>query len=326
MFAHEYGHAVQSRNGDLDSASPTIYSEQQADCFAGAWVARAANGEASGVTFSDDDVRNGLIAMMSVRDPVGTDQFSQGGHGSAFDRVGAFQVGFAEGPGRCVELIDDPLPLVPNRLSASELSSLGNLPFGYDDGRDRPAPGRRPKCLLAGDDRRGRGRHSTRSTSSRSTDADEIDCDDVRQATWRRAPSCAPRPESCSSTSRSAIQRHDEFGDFAVGYMLGTAWAEAAQLALDSPLTGEGRALATTASSGHGSRRSSPTPPGTPRRRGPDGPDLGRRPRRGDQHRARGRRRVHDADDELGSGFEKIASFRGGVLEGLAACTARLGG
>ena len=40
------------------------------------------------------DVRAGLLAMLSVRDPVGTNQFVPGGHGSAFDRVGAFQEGF----------------------------------------------------------------------------------------------------------------------------------------------------------------------------------------------------------------------------------------
>ena len=35
--------------------------------------------------------------MLEVRDPVGTDQFVEGGHGSAFDRVGAFQEGFVNG-------------------------------------------------------------------------------------------------------------------------------------------------------------------------------------------------------------------------------------
>ena len=37
---------------------------------------------------------------------------------------------------------------------------------------------------------------------------------------------------------------YDRFGDFVVGYMLGGAWSEAAQQALDSPLAGEERALA----------------------------------------------------------------------------------
>ena len=76
-------------------------------------------------------MRTGLIAMIAVRDPVGIDQFSAGGHGSAFDRVGAFQVGFTEGPARCAELIDDPLPLVPNMFRPDDPDPDGNAPFGY---------------------------------------------------------------------------------------------------------------------------------------------------------------------------------------------------
>ena len=37
---------------------------------------------------------------------------------------------------------------------------------------------------------------------------------------------------------------YDDFGDFAVGYVIGLAWAEAAQTALGSMLEGEHRALA----------------------------------------------------------------------------------
>ena len=63
--------------------------------------------------------------MIAVRDPLGTDQFDAGGHGSAFDRVGAFQVGFVEGPARCAGLLDDPLPLVDN-ASARPTHGRGN--------------------------------------------------------------------------------------------------------------------------------------------------------------------------------------------------------
>ena len=38
VLAHEFGHAIQFRAGDLDSGFSTILTEQQADCFAGAWV------------------------------------------------------------------------------------------------------------------------------------------------------------------------------------------------------------------------------------------------------------------------------------------------
>ncbi len=118
VLAHEFGHAIQLRAGNLDRALATILTEQQADCFAGAWTGRAARGEASTLTYSDGDVRAGLIAMTKVSDPVGIDQFDEGGHGSGFDRIGAFQVGYVEGPARCAEILDDPLPLVPNQFTS----------------------------------------------------------------------------------------------------------------------------------------------------------------------------------------------------------------
>ena len=61
VLAHEFGHAVQSRAGELDRGLPTIVTEQQADCFAGAWVRRRRTGEAPGLAFTDADVRTGLI-------------------------------------------------------------------------------------------------------------------------------------------------------------------------------------------------------------------------------------------------------------------------
>jgi predicted metalloprotease len=47
VFAHEFGHAIQLRSGALDRALPTILTEQQADCFAGAWTSRVATGEST---------------------------------------------------------------------------------------------------------------------------------------------------------------------------------------------------------------------------------------------------------------------------------------
>ena len=44
VMAHEFGHAVQFRSDELDRNVPTIYSEQQADCFSGAWAATGVGG------------------------------------------------------------------------------------------------------------------------------------------------------------------------------------------------------------------------------------------------------------------------------------------
>jgi predicted metalloprotease len=133
VLAHEYAHAVQARAGDLDRGLPTVLTEQQADCFAGAWVGRAVLGESPIIRLGDADVRGGLVAMVTVRDPVGIDQFVAGGHGSAFDRVGAFQEGFNGGPERCAGLLDEPLPLMPNRFNNTlDEVNEGDLAFGYE--------------------------------------------------------------------------------------------------------------------------------------------------------------------------------------------------
>ena len=42
-MAHEYGHAIQARLG-LDD-QPTVVLEQQADCFAGSWIADIQKGD-----------------------------------------------------------------------------------------------------------------------------------------------------------------------------------------------------------------------------------------------------------------------------------------
>ena len=163
VLAHEFGHAIQARAGVLDRDLPTIVTEQQADCFAGAWVAHAASGEADGVEFTDDDVRSGLVAMITVRDPIGVDQFAAGGHGSAFDRVGAFQVGFTEGAARCAELIDDPLPLVPNVLPARRQTRDGNAAVRLRRRRRSSSfITDRPQRLLADGAGRGRRRRCRR--------------------------------------------------------------------------------------------------------------------------------------------------------------------
>ena len=144
VLAHEFGHAIQSRVGALDQFLPTIYTEQQADCFAGAWAGQAYRGESPLLRLGDADVRAGLIAMLEVRDPVGTDQFVEGGHGSAFDRVGAFQEGFDKGAQRCSELLDNPLPLMPNQFqSQQDFEREGNASYDCSDDPDpdcTPAP------------------------------------------------------------------------------------------------------------------------------------------------------------------------------------------
>src|SRR6266567_3526146 len=102
VFAHEMGHAVQYRLGSVNATTATIVREQQADCYAGALIRWVADGNAKHFQISTGDGLNQMLAtMMFIRDQVGTTAVDPQAHGSAFDRVTAFQFGFEDGPVRC---------------------------------------------------------------------------------------------------------------------------------------------------------------------------------------------------------------------------------
>ncbi len=95
-LAHEWGHAIQDQAGVV---GPTIAMEQQADCFAGAWVGHVADGGAPLLHLRQDNLDTGLAGFLTFRDPPGSDPTADDAHGSAFDRVGAFQEGYDNGSG-----------------------------------------------------------------------------------------------------------------------------------------------------------------------------------------------------------------------------------
>jgi predicted metalloprotease len=102
VFAHEMGHAVQYQLGSITETTPTIVKEQQADCYAGAFMRWVAEGSAPHFQLSTGNGLNQVLAtMMFIRDQVGTTSTDESAHGSAFDRVTAFQFGFSDGPVRC---------------------------------------------------------------------------------------------------------------------------------------------------------------------------------------------------------------------------------
>ena len=98
VMAHEFGHAVQARAG-FPAAS--IVAETQADCFAGAWTAWVAAGEAEHTTIRQVELDELLRGYLQLRDPVGTSLNEEAAHGSYFDRVSAFQEGFVDGVEAC---------------------------------------------------------------------------------------------------------------------------------------------------------------------------------------------------------------------------------
>ncbi len=108
VLAHEYGHAVQRQAELVGDSTPTLVAEQQADCLAGVYMRWVAEDNSPRFTLSTGEgLNNVLAAVIGFRDPLmsesdpgaGTDE-----HGSAFERLSAFQFGFTDGAGACASI------------------------------------------------------------------------------------------------------------------------------------------------------------------------------------------------------------------------------
>jgi predicted metalloprotease len=102
VIAHEWGHAIQQRLGTFDGSQqpPTIATETQADCAAGAFIGAAQKGQAAHFPVSQPEVERTLLGYLEVRDPppVSASQIS---HGNGFDRLTALAEGIREGATHC---------------------------------------------------------------------------------------------------------------------------------------------------------------------------------------------------------------------------------
>ncbi len=128
VLAHEWGHAVQERTATY---LETIYAEQQADCFAGAWAASlSTDSNPELVKLRDAELDRALSGLIEFRDVVGMTPSDFGAHGSGFDRVRAFQDGFTSGLATCAGFADRELDLVAIGFrSMKERFRGGNLPY-----------------------------------------------------------------------------------------------------------------------------------------------------------------------------------------------------
>ncbi len=111
VLAHEYGHAIQFVSKIVNSTTPTIVREQQADCFAGVFLRHVAEGKSAHFTLNTSSgLDNALATIEATRDPVFSSNMSvkteTGEHGSAFDRVSAFQMGFSGDPDACTKITE----------------------------------------------------------------------------------------------------------------------------------------------------------------------------------------------------------------------------
>lgn len=137
VLAHEYGHSVQHQAGLNRPDTPTLVAEQQADCFAGAYMRWVAAGDSRRFTLSTGDGLNALLAsVISFRDPLlrGNRVVSHGGeHGSAFERISAFQFGFTDGPATCKSIVEDEITQRRGDLPvALQRNETGNWPVSRE--------------------------------------------------------------------------------------------------------------------------------------------------------------------------------------------------
>ncbi len=108
VMAHEFGHAVQAKAHLVEKATPVLVKEQQADCFAGVYLHWVAAGNSPRFALSTGDGLNHVLAgAIYIRDPLMTQEeaiLTGDAHGSALDRISAFQIGFSGNADQCAAI------------------------------------------------------------------------------------------------------------------------------------------------------------------------------------------------------------------------------
>lgn len=128
VLAHEVGHAVQRRVRQAEQPLPTLLAEQQADCFAGSFIRHVAEGRAAHFQLSTGSGLNQVLAaVFELRDDPSSAIGTLTPHGTAFDRIAAFQTGFGGGPIGCDQMTS---------LDVVTRVAQPRIPFAPDDGVD----------------------------------------------------------------------------------------------------------------------------------------------------------------------------------------------
>lgn len=314
VFAHEFGHAIQVRAG-VDDNLPTVVLEQQADCFAGAWVRHVADGKSQTLELGKGDIDLALAGLLRFEDPPGSDIRAEGAHGSGFDRVRAFQEGYDEGPTRCAGYPDANLPLLDLQFTEADVDTGGNLPTAQIVDAATKDLDRFWRELLA----QANTTYEPLSGGLLAYDATkDVTCGDEtldRDFVTNNVFYC-PAEDAIFLDGAFVDDVGAQIGDFAVATLIGNAWADAMLVRLQSDLTGKARSLQGDCLTGVWTAdvylgRS---------------PDLSLSP--GDLDEAvtaflafGDSPDVSDQGGAVGSAFERTASFRKGFVDGVKACS-----
>jgi predicted metalloprotease len=121
-FAHEFGHAVQAQVGPTadDRAKdpgryPSILIESQADCDAGAFLARASSGAAKRVHIPPTSLVRAVAPLLDFRDPATVSRDDPAAHGLGLDRLTALLTGYRGGGAACPQMTVESLPVTLGR-------------------------------------------------------------------------------------------------------------------------------------------------------------------------------------------------------------------
>lgn len=307
VMAHEYGHAIQARLRVTDQ--PTVVGEQQADCFAGAWLATVLAGRStafSGVTPAQLD--NTAAGMLLLRDQPGTAAQSPQAHGNAFDRIRALQDGVEKGVALCADYRVDTVPVTEVPFtSAEDAATGGDLPYAdavralSEDaqaywGRVYPRLAGRPWATLP----------------VRPFAGDPPSCAAPDASAGGSAFYCPEGDFVAFDNEQLGPALHQRIGDNAVGMLLGDLFARAAQDRRGAETRDRAGQLAVDCFAGSWTNDLLTR-----------GPDAGIRLSPGDLDEAVAALLAFGraGAQREASAFDRIAAYRGGVLEGLSRCT-----
>ena len=128
VLAHEWGHIAQFEAG-VDAS--TVILEQQADCFAGAWLNHLIEDPGNLAQLAKANALDSAVSsIIEFRDAPGSTPEDPGAHGTGFDRVRALQEGYTKGDEYCARYPDTPPPLIRLDLASAsdeDPDATGNL-------------------------------------------------------------------------------------------------------------------------------------------------------------------------------------------------------
>ncbi|MCP2167010.1 aminopeptidase [Goodfellowiella coeruleoviolacea] len=318
VLAHEMGHAVQYKLGaasGVDDNTPSIVKEQQADCYAGTFFRWVAEGKAPHFQISTGKGLNQVLsAMFFIRDEAGSSYTKQGAHGSAFDRVSAFQFGFSMGPKRCAKISLDEYEQRKTEVAfdANDRNE-GNLPV-----------------------------------NAQAMTWLKVSLDEAYRDSGAAAPAISDKPSSCSDAKQTSPAAYcpatntvtvvpqdlmaigatpgrgsTGLGDFAAFAEVASRYTLAVQKAAGLPLDNQTTALRTACLTGAWARA---TVTGT------DNPENKLRLSPGDLDEAVGELLREESliaadvnGESVKAGFARVESFRVGFLDGQPACAKQFG-